>query len=106
MGFWSSGICIQDVFVAEGGEDVSRRRSSWKALRAIRGRLSQPDPPAPAGRAIDTKYVIDRCWRRLVTACFIVIAGFVGMRVSEILSMRKGAIKRQTVGETGATQLT
>jgi hypothetical protein len=37
----------------------------------------------------------------LSTACFVVIAGFVGMRVSEILSMQAGAVEHHPIGETG-----
>jgi hypothetical protein len=40
----------------------------------------------------------------LVDACFIVIAGFVGMRASEILSIRSGAIEYSPLGTTGAQQ--
>jgi len=40
----------------------------------------------------------------LSTACFVVIAGFVGMRVSEILSMQAGAVERHPIGETGVEQ--
>ena len=41
---------------------------------------------------------------RLADACFVVIAGFVGMRVSEILSMQVGAVEHHPIGETGVAQ--
>ena len=40
----------------------------------------------------------------LADACFILIAGFVGMRVSEILSMQAGAIEYHPIGDTGLKQ--
>ncbi|MDX2276174.1 MAG: hypothetical protein NW206_12055 [Hyphomonadaceae bacterium] len=59
---------------------------------------------APAGPAMIDKTGVDRIVRHLHTACFIVIAGLVGMRMSEILSLKAGAIERREVGETGLTQ--
>lgn len=74
------------------------------AFLAMRARLKEPHPPAPAGLLIGTKYDIDRCVKHLVDSCFIVIAGFVGMRVSEILSIRTGAIEYSPLGASGAKQ--
>jgi len=48
--------------------------------------------------------VMRRLVAHLMDACFIVIAGFVGMRVSEILSMEAGCIEMKSVGETGVAQ--
>lgn len=40
----------------------------------------------------------------LVEACYILIRSFVGMRSSEILSMKAGAIEHHPIGETGVNQ--
>lgn len=83
---------------------ISESESRRCAFHAIRARLKEPHPPVPAGRLITTKHDIDRCLKYLVDACFIVIAGFVGMRASEILSIRTGAIEYSSLGGTGAKQ--
>ena len=83
---------------------VTERQSRRHAFLAVRARLRQPRPPAPGGHLITNKYDIDRCVMHLVGACFIVIAGFVGMRASEILSIRTGAIEYRQLGATGARQ--
>jgi integrase len=48
--------------------------------------------------------MLRRLVAHLTEACFIVIAGFVGMRVSEILSMEAGCIEHRPIGETGIAQ--
>jgi integrase len=48
--------------------------------------------------------VMRRLVAHLTDACFIVIAGFVGMRVSEILSMEAGCIEHKRIGETAVAQ--
>lgn len=58
----------------------------------------------PARRPLVDKYSLDVILRHLHTACFIVIAGFVGMRVSEILSLKVGAIEHRSIGESSVTQ--
>ncbi len=60
--------------------------------------------PGPDGRPLVEARAISKARTRLVDACFIVVAGFVGMRVSEILSMRVGAVERHPLGETGMDQ--
>jgi Phage integrase family len=45
-----------------------------------------------------------RLLARVTDACFIVTAGFVGMRVSEILSMEAGCIEMRPIGDTGLAQ--
>ena len=94
----------QDALQRARARGISERESRRCAFHAIRARLKEPQPPAPAGRLITTKYDIDRCLKHLVDACFIVIAGFVGMRASEILSIRSGAIEYSQLGTTGARQ--
>ena len=68
-----------------------------RALRAAR--LSDP-----SGERLDGAYAARQAAVHLVEACYIVIAGFVGMRVSEILSMKVGAIEYRPIGETGVDQ--
>jgi integrase len=58
----------------------------------------------PKGEAIDDTHVMRRLVAHLTDACFIVIAGFVGMRVSEIMSMEVGCIEHKLIGEPGIAQ--
>ena len=58
----------------------------------------------PDGRPIAGCRILQRCVMHLSTACFVVIAGFVGMRVSELLSMQAGAVEYHPIGETGVDQ--
>jgi integrase len=58
----------------------------------------------PKGEAIDGGRRMRRLLAHLTGACFIVIAGFVGMRVSEILSMEAGCIEHRSIGDTGVLQ--
>ncbi|HUY25813.1 MAG TPA: hypothetical protein VMV27_00205 [Candidatus Binataceae bacterium] len=94
----------QDALQLARARGISERESRRCAFHAIRARLKEPHPPAPAGRLITTKHDIDRCLKYLVDACFIAIAGFVGMRASEILSIRIGAIEYSPLGASGAKQ--
>jgi integrase len=66
--------------------------------------LKVKDLHGPKGEAIDGPRVMRRLVAHLTEACFIVIAGFVGMRVSEILSMMAGCIEHKPIGETGVAQ--
>jgi len=59
---------------------------------------------SPGGRPVVSKYNLDMVVRHLHTACFVVIAGLVGMRMSEILSLKCGAIERRQLGESGIAQ--
>ena len=58
----------------------------------------------PDGRPFTRGRTLQRGVTHLSTACFVVIAGFVGMRVSEILSMQAGAVEHHPLGETGVDQ--
>ena len=60
----------------------------FHANRALRAGPSA----TPAGASLHTSKALRQAVKHLSTACFIVIAGFVGMRVSEILSLRVGAV--------------
>jgi len=79
----------------------ARTNNIGKKIREVMGRAAIPGPD---GRPLVQGRGISRIRARLVDACFILIAGFVGMRVSEILSMRIGAVERHPLGETGLDQ--
>jgi hypothetical protein len=95
----------EDALQRARSRGISDRECRRHAFNAIRQRLKEPHPPAPGGRLITTKYDLDRCVMHLVDACFIVIAGFVGMRASEILSIRTGAIEYSPLGATAPNRL-
>ena len=79
---------------------LTRTYADWLAVRALRRAVIA----GPDGSPITTCYALTRCVMHLSTACFVVIAGFVGMRISEILSMQAGAVERHPIGETGVDQ--
>lgn len=70
---------------------TNRREAPGWALQALKtAGIARPD-----GEPIDSNYYMRRLVAHLTDACFIVIAGFVGMRVSEILSIEAGAIEHR-----------
>jgi len=78
----------------------TRTHAEKLVVRALRhAAIAGPD-----GHPIAGCRTLQRCVMHLSTACFVVIAGFVGMRVSEILSMQAGAVERHPIGETGVEQ--
>jgi integrase len=77
------------------------RRSFYVRLRRLLRKAGSVDP---TGVALVRPWLVQVAASHLVEACFIVIAGFVGMRVSEILSMKVGAIERRLCTETGIEQ--
>jgi len=79
-----------------------RRAASGHAL----GALALEGLRGPRGDVIEGAYQARRLATYLADACFIIIAGFVGMRVSEIMSMQVGAIELQPIGATGVAQAT
>jgi len=83
--------------LARGSSRDYARHVGARALRraAIAG---------PGGHPIAGNHALQRCVLLLSTACFVVVAGFVGMRISEILSMQAGAVERYPIGETGVHQ--
>jgi len=95
--FWS-------VFNTARSRGVTLHYCGKLGRDALRTRQREPNAPMPAGRCIATKNDLDRCLKHLTDACFIVIAGFVGMRASEILSIRTGAIEYRQLGTTGVSQ--
>lgn len=79
---------------------ASRDAAGQAGVRALRrAALAGPD-----GRSFARDRALQVCVTHFSTACFVVVAGFVGMRISEILSMRAGAIEHHPVGETGVDQ--
>ncbi len=79
---------------------ASRGAAGQAGVRALRrAALVGPD-----GRSFARDRALQVCGTHLSTACFVVVAGFVGMRISEILSMQAGAIEHHPVGETGVDQ--
>ncbi|RWA75835.1 hypothetical protein [Mesorhizobium sp.] len=101
-------------WVEEHGPTIVRaetlRREAW-ALGGINQRssharkaLQRANLKGPAGEGLLGAYAVRHAVNHLVEACYIVIAGFVGMRVSEILSMETGAIDYHPIGETGVAQ--
>ena len=80
---------------------AGRRRG---ASNDVRRALRQAALVDPVGTPLDGAYAVRAAAVHLVEACFVVVAGFVGMRVSEILSMRVGAVERRRIGETGIEQ--
>jgi len=77
----------------------TRGHADRLVVRALRrAAIAGPDGPI-----VDCR-MLQKCVTHLSSACFAVIAGFVGMRVSEILSMQAGAVERHPIGETGVEQ--
>ena len=104
---------IEDYGNAIVAAETLRFRTRAAAVAAGRGRgasddarraLCQAALVGPSGEPLDTAYAVQKAASHLVEACFIVIAGFVGMRVSEILSIKVGAIERRPIGDTAVEQ--
>jgi integrase len=73
-------------------------------LRLIKEGMQGADIAGPNGQPLVHPRSIRRHALYLADACFILIAGFVGMRVSEILSMQVGAIEYRPIGDAGINQ--
>lgn len=80
------------------------RRHRRGASYYVRAALGRAALRGPSGEPLLGAYAVRHAAAHLVEACYIVIAGFVGMRVSEILSMEVGAIEYRPIGETGVEQ--
>ena len=76
------------------------RQASYHVRKALRRAALK----GPTSEPLNGAYAVRRAATHLVEACYIIIAGFVGMRVSEILSMQVGAIEHRPIGETGVEQ--
>jgi integrase len=96
------------IVAAETIRRTARERGVAHGVRQasnhVRAALRQAALTGPSGEALDGAYAVRHAAAHLVEACYIVIAGFVGMRVSEILSMKVGAIEHCPIGETGVDQ--
>lgn len=79
-------------------------RGKRQASDHVRAALEYASLVGPSGEALGGAYAVRHAATHLVEACYIVIAGFVGMRVSEILSMKAGAIEYRPIGESGVNQ--
>jgi integrase len=79
-------------------------RGKRQASDHVRAALEYASLVGPSGEALGGAYAVRHAATHLVEACYIVIAGFVGMRVSEILSMKAGAIEYRPIGESGVDQ--
>jgi integrase len=75
-----------------------------QASHHVRKALKRAGLTGPSGELLDGAYAVRHAATHLIEACYIVIAGFVGMRVSEILSMEVGATEYRPIGETGLQQ--
>ena len=95
-----SAEAIRQAAGLRGRASGARRNASYVARKALR----EAGLHGPSGGALDGAYAVRHATTHLAEACFIVIAGFVGMRVSEILSMRVGAIELRPIGESGVDQ--
>jgi integrase len=84
--------------------EVSKASGNLRPRNPVRIALKLQGLRGPKGEAIDGPRVMRRLVAHLTEACFIVIAGFVGMRVSEILSMTADCIEHKPIGETGVAQ--
>lgn len=79
-------------------------RTRSTTTRMIAGIMERAAIAGPDGQPLVRGRAIRAAACRLADACFVVIAGFVGMRVSEILSMQVGAVEHHPIGETGVAQ--
>lgn len=75
-----------------------------QASDRVRQALKHAGLTGPSGEPLHGAYAVRHAATHLVGACYIVIAGFVGMRVSEILSVQVGAIEYRCIGEAGVEQ--
>ena len=106
---WVEGYAagIMDAFElrAQALADVRAvGRSRMTTLRLVEHVMRRAGITGPDGRTLVRARCIRTAAVRLADACFVVIAGFVGMRVSEILSMQVGAVEHHPIGETGVMQ--
>jgi integrase len=96
-------------------ESILSSRDAWdaefeashgarNARRHARIAFKLKDLRGPKGEAIDGVRAMRRIVAHLTDACFIVIVGFVGMRVSEILSMETGCIEHKQIDASSAAQ--
>lgn len=107
------------TWVEEHAEAILAARAIWEAAhieerelgtkrRTVRRHaqrvLRQTALCDPDGAPICDGTAARRLGTRLTDACFIVIAGFVGMRVGEILSLRAGAIELHVDGDRDLPQ--
>ncbi len=96
-----AAVAVREQAIAKlrlGGR-CDRPTSNAVARALRRAVITGPDAQPIAGGG-----TLRTCAMHLSTACFVLIAGFVGMRPSEILSLQAGAIEHHPIGETGVEQ--
>jgi len=81
-----------------------RSYSNSKERKALSKAIRHSKLPAVPGCGKYSMRDICRLERQLYSACFIVIAGLVGMRVSEVLSLQLGCVERHKLGDTSQSQ--
>jgi len=101
-------------WVEEFGDDVVRaehvRGKAWDGDGAsrpssrVQKALLAAAIPSPTGHIFRSSLEVRNAVWHLLAACFIVIGGFVGMRVSEILSLKVGAVEFRPLGVAGLPQ--
>ena len=79
-------------------------RNSKVACKIAARAMRRSAITCPYGLPLIGGYAINGVAAHLGTACFVLIAGFVGMRVSEILSIKAGGIEYHPLGEAGIKQ--
>jgi integrase len=96
------------ILLAEAIRREARAQGLLRGMRQasdhVRAALGPASLIGPSGERLGGAYAVRHAVTHLVEACYIVIAGFVGMRVSEILSMKAGAIEYRPIGESGVDQ--
>jgi integrase len=83
---------------------IKKQRGHREARRQVARWLLKEEVESPYGGYFRTNYEIRKAVNYLMSACYVVIAGFVGMRVSEILALKVGAISYRTLGASGSKQ--
>ncbi|WP_240502342.1 hypothetical protein [Sphingomonas panacis] len=78
-------------------------KESWTRTIVNRA-LAAADIPGADGVPLTQTVTVRRAGNHLTAACFALIAGLVGMRASEILSMQVDAVELMPIGETGLSQ--
>lgn len=79
-------------------------RGARQASYHVRKALKRTGLSGALGEPLDGAYAVRHAATHLVEACYIAIAGFVGMRVSEILSIEIGAVEYRPINEAAVEQ--
>lgn len=100
-----AGILLEAADVRYAAvQDLGRSaaaRASARALEGLRSTLTDAHLAGPCGSALEGAVELKAALKYLRDACFVVIGGFVGMRASEVLSLRMGAIELRRDAQGG-----